>query len=111
MVTITPVLQHQGVRAAALGLSNMLNSGGAVLSCHLHSSSQNKSLHGNGHNSSCQLDVTVKGHGTLLLYSDSSPSSVHANSCTLPFEYDEQSGRLAVPLSGEHLQQDVTVVW
>ena len=82
-----------------------------MLSCHLHSPSQNKSLPGNGRNSSCQLDLIVKGHGTLLLYSDSSPSSVHAYSCTLPFEYDEQSGRLVVPLSGEHLQQDVTVVW
>ena len=108
MLTIAPVLQHEGVRAAAVGLSNMLNSGGAVLSCSLHSPSQDT---GNGHSSSCQLDLVVKGHGTLLLYSDASPSSVHADSCKLPFEYNDESGRLMVILSGERLQQHVVVAW
>lgn len=111
VVTVAPVLQHQGIRAAAVGLSNMLNSGGAVLSCSLHSPSQSESLPGNGRSSSCQLDLVVKGHGTLLMYSNASPSSVHVHSCNLPFEYDDQSGRLTVSLNGEHLQQDVTVVW
>lgn len=111
VVTISPVLQHQDIRAAAVGLSNMLNSGGAVLSCSLHSLSQDSSPPGNGHSTSCQLDLIVKGHGTLLLYSNTSPASVHADSCKLPFEYDDQSGRLMVSLSGEHLQQHVAVVW
>lgn len=111
MVTIAPVLQHQGIRAAAVGLSNMLNSGGAVLSCSLHSPSQDSSPPGNGHSSSCQLDLAVKGHGILLLYSNAAPSAVHADSCKLPFEYDDQSGRLVVSLSGERLQQHVVVVW
>lgn len=111
VVTISPVLQHQDIRAAAVGLSNMLNSGGAVLSCSLHPPSQDSSPPGNGHSTSCQLDLVVKGHGTLLLYSNASPSSVHADSCKLPFEYDDQSGRLMVSLSGEHLQQHVAVMW
>ena len=111
MVTIAPVLQHQGIKAAAVGLSNILNSGGAVLSCSLHSPSQDSSPAGNGRNSSSQLDLAVKGHGMLLLYSNASPSSVHADSCKLPFEYDDQSGRLVVSLSGERLQQHVVVVW
>lgn len=111
MVTVTPVLQHQGVRAAAVGLSNMLNCGGAVLSCSLHAPSQSQSLPGNGRSSSCQMDLVLKGHGSLLMYSSASPSSVHADSCSLPFKYDDQSGRLTVLLSGERLQQDVTVVW
>lgn len=89
----------------------MLNCGGAVLSCSLHSSSQNSSPPGNGYSTSCQLDLVVKGHGTLLLYSNASPSSVHADSCKLPFEYNDQSGRLMVSLGGEHLQQHVELVW
>ena len=111
VVTVTPILQHQGIRAAAVGLSNMLNSGGAVLGCSLHLPSQGGSLPGNGHSNRCQLDLVMKGHGKLLLYSNASPSSVHADSCKLPFEYDDQSGRLTVPLSGERLQQQVVVVW
>lgn len=111
VVTIAPVLQHRGIRAAAVGLSNMLNSGGAVLCCSLHQPSQDSSPPGKEHSSSCQFDLDVKGHGTLLLYSNASPSSVHADSCKLPFEYDDQSGRLMVSLSGEHLQQHVVVVW
>ena len=89
----------------------MLNSGGAVLSCSLQSSVQDSASPGDGHSSSCQFDVDVKGHGALLLYSNASPSSVHADSCKLPFEYDDQSGRLVVSLSGERLQQHVVVVW
>ena len=111
VLTITPVLQHEGVRAAAVGLSNMLNSGGAVLSCSLHSPSQDSSPPGNGRSSLCQLDLVVKGHGTLLLYSNASPSSVQADSCNLPFQYDDERGRLMVSLSGERLQQHVVVAW
>lgn len=82
-----------------------------MLSCNLQSPSQSKSLPGNGRSSSCELSLVVKGHGTLLLYSNAAPSSVHADSCSLPFQYDDQSGRLTVSLSGERLQQDVAVVW
>lgn len=115
VVTVAPVLQHHDIRTAAVGLSNMLNCGGAVLSCSLHSlSSQHSSpgsSSGNGHSSKCQLDLLVKGHGNLLLYSNASPSSVVADSCKVPFEYQDKNGRLTVSLSGEHLQQHVSVVW
>ena len=117
MVTVAPVLQHGDLRTAVVGLSNMLNPGGAVLSCSLHSaneqtsSGQAKSASENGSSHNCQLDLTVKGHGLLLLYSSAPPSSVVADACKLPFDYHDQSGRLTVSLSGERLQQHCVIMW
>lgn len=120
MATIAPVMQHQGVRVAVIGLVNMLNSGGAVVGCTLQptgnqsSPGQSRSHSGNGSNSSsnssCQLNLVVKGHGKLLLYSNVAPASVTADLGSMPSRY-EAGGRLEVSLAGEHLQQNVVIMW
>lgn len=43
MVTVAPVREVDGVAFAAIGLSNMLNSGGAVLQCRLQRSAAHTS--------------------------------------------------------------------
>ncbi len=119
MLTVAPVIQHQGLRVAVIGLVNMLNSGGAILGCNLQSVSgttstdQSRSQSGNGSSSStaCKLDLVVKGHGTLMLYCNNRPQSVSADLGGFPFEYDPATCRLTVSLTGEHLQQQVVFSW
>ena len=116
VATIAPVMQHQHVEAAVVGLSNMLNGGGAILGCSFQDpdqsgSKQSSSGNNNGSQLSVQLGLVIKGHGTLLLYSNRAPSSVTAELGSLPFDYDQAKGRLTVSLAGEHLQQDVVVSW
>lgn len=116
VATIAHVMQHQHVEAAVIGLSNMLNGGGAILGCslqnsHQSGSKQSSSGNNNSSQSSVQLNLVIKGHGTLLLYSNCAPSSVTAELGSLPFDYDQAKGRLTVSLAGEHLQQDVVVSW
>ncbi len=121
MLTVAPVIQHQGLKVAVIGLVNMLNSGGAILGCNLQSVSgttstdQSRSQSGNGSSSSssteCKLDLVVKGHGTLMLYCNDRPQSVSADLGGFPFDYDSATGRLTVSLTGEHLQQQVVLRW
>ena len=120
MLTVAPVIQHQGLRVAVIGLVNMLNSGGAILGCNLQSVSgtastdQSRSQSGNGSSSSsteCKLDLVVKGHGTLMLYCNNRPQSVSADLGGFPFDYDSATGRLTVSLAGEHLQHQVVFSW
>jgi len=122
VVTVAPVVQHHDLKVAAVGLVNMLNCGGAVLGCNMQSASsqtslsQSQSRSGNGsssssNDSSCQLDLIVKGHGTLMLYSNRPPQSIAADLGSFPFEYDATCGKVTVSLTGEHLQQHVAIRW
>jgi hypothetical protein len=119
VLTVAPVIQHQGLKVAVIGLVNMLNSGGAILGCKLQSvtgttsTDQSRLRSGNGSSRSteCKLDLVIKGHGTLMLYCNDRPQSVSADLGGFPFDYDSATGRLTVSLTGEHLQQQVVLRW
>lgn len=118
------MIQHQDLEVAVVGLSNMLNSGGAILGCSLQSThghsnmDQSRAHSGNGSSNNggsssrgCQLELTVKGHGTLMLYCNHVPQSVSADCGDLSYDNDPACGKVTVALTGEHLQQQVVFKW
>lgn len=120
VVTIAPLMHQAHVAVAVIGLSNMLNCGGAVLACHLSapqisSKSDIKSGHdsGNGKSPVCQLQLSVKGHGNLMLYSNKSPSAMSVGGRSVQHTYDIDSGELSVTLQGdaEELQHQIVIEW
>lgn len=81
VVTFAPVLEKEGVRFAALGLTEMLNSGGAVLSCRLDKGVAASSRAGNGH--SRKAARTVTGEWLLATQAGSGWAS-YRNFCVCP---------------------------
>ena len=115
VATIAPVMHHQDIQVAVVGLTNMLNGGGAIVGCSWQDSQSSQSSSAsndqNSSNASAKLDLIIKGHGSLLLHSNCKPSSVKADSSNVPFEYDQAKGKVVVSLEGQHLQQHVAVSW
>ena len=116
MVTIAPVIHARSLAVAVIGLSNMLNSGGAIQACELTSAAADaagsRSKQSTDSDSGCQLQLVVKGHGTLLLYSSKAPSAVMADSQkAVSYTHDSNSGELNITMQGEDLEQEVVVTW
>ena len=117
-------MRQAQIAVGVIGLSNMLNCGGAVVACdllaaHDISKHETKSNTGNGKNHSngkspiCQLQLMVKGHGNLMLYSNQPPSAVSVGGEQVIHTHEIDSGELAVSLDGsaEELQHEVVIEW
>ncbi|KAK9820373.1 hypothetical protein WJX72_009606 [[Myrmecia] bisecta] len=119
VVTIAPIEEQAGVAFAAVGLTNMFNSGGAVMSCILDargdsSDTQSSSSSGGQAGARVAAYLTIKGSGTLLMYANQAPAAVRVGGQTTEFAYKETESRLEVELptpASDQLQQDVTVCW
>lgn len=115
VVTIAPVMHTAGLAVAVIGLRNMLNSGGAIQACELTSatveSAGARSKQSSDSQPGCQLQLVVKGHGTLLLYSSQPPSAVMAGDQQALYTHDTDSGELNITVQGEDLEQDIVVNW
>ena len=120
MVTVAPMLRSAQIAVAVIGLSNLLNCGGAILSCELlsaHDVSQRKtnstSHRSNGKSPMCRLQLLIKGHGSLLLYSSQPPSAVSVGGEKVVHTHEIDSGELAITLEGdaEELHHEVVIEW
>ena len=120
MVTVAPMLRSAQIAVAVIGLSNLLNCGGAIVSCELLSAhdiskrkTDSKSHRSNGKSPICRLQLLVKGHGKLLLYSSLPPSVVSVGGEKVVHTHEFDSGELALTLKGdaEELHHEVVIEW
>lgn len=106
VVVVAPVKEESsgggGVRFAAIGLKNMLNAGGAVLSVDFN----NNNSKDDG-NTAATVRMKVKGSGVFLAFATHCPVKVSVNGAAVEFEYVDGSGRLefVVPV-----REEVTMV-
>ena len=136
IVSFTPVLRVARVDFAAIGFPHLLNGSGAVRSCAGRrvkvSQLQIEWSHrgnDNGHskqNPASQLqllemtttdrctlfDISIKGRGTFLMYSNKKPVDVWVNTGSVPFHYESGSGELTVDVEQTaSLDNDVQVLF
>ena len=115
---MAPIMQLQGVRFAPLGLMNMLNPGGAVLSCQLSPGSSSASK-GPGReeevvssSASAVAELSVRGNGSLLFYSSEQPRDVLVEGLPRDWQHNADDGALTVQLDmGESVYKRVQVLW
>jgi len=112
--TVQPVQETQdsSVSWAPIGLSNMLNSGGAILDV-----GQLSTVDSSG-NERIQADITTRGPGNFVSYCQPRPTSILVrNGLTtkhLDFQHDHESGMLEFDLPEETIEGKahyVTVIW
>lgn len=108
--TVQPVQQteHSAVSWAPIGLSNMLNSGGAILDVGHLADDGTKT----------QADITTRGPGHFVSYCQPPPSNVLIRNGLTPkqvdFRHDPQTGLLEFDLPTETIDgkaHHVTVIW
>ncbi|KAL4420351.1 hypothetical protein ABPG77_006158 [Micractinium sp. CCAP 211/92] len=92
LLTLAAVCQapHGGPKVAPIGLTNMLNAGGAVISCGWAEAGE-----GQGHP---VFRLSTRGHGRLLTYCSQRPAAVAvagASGVPVPFAYHAQRGALS----------------
>ncbi len=128
IVTLAPFAEHRGVEVAPVGLTNMLNAGGAVLSFQLaderqrqlrgsSSSSRSGSEDGAGGSSNgsapargVAAHLVIRGNGHLLLAASDAPRRVLLDGVPVPYTHDGEAGSVYVELpSANKLTRDVTL--
>ncbi len=130
IVTLAPFAEHRGVEVAPVGLTNMLNAGGAVLSFQLaderqrqlrggsSSSSRSGSEDGAGAPSSngsapargVAAHLVIRGNGHLLLAASDAPRRVLLDGVPVPYTHDGEAGSVYVELPlANKLTRDVTL--
>ena len=94
--TIAELLVSGAVEFAALGLSAMMNGGGAVLSV-----------------DSIGTDVNIRayGLGDLVCYASKEPTSVAVDGVVVPSAFDSRSGALVVSLGAIENVHSVNIKW
>lgn len=87
LITVSPVavLTGKSVQFAAIGLANMLNTGGAI---------QSLSLKGDS------VEVGVRGAGEMRVYASIEPRDCKIDGRDVPFEYEERMVIVQVPWTG-----------
>ena len=126
-MTLAPYAEHRGVEVAPVGLTNMLNVGGAVLSFQLaderqrllrgSSSSKSGSEDGAGASSNgsapargVAAHLVIRGNGHLLLAASDAPRRVLLDGVPVPFTHDAEAGSVYVELAqANKLTRDVTL--
>ena len=114
---MAPIQQLQDVRFAPLGLTNMLNPGGAILSSRLIPASS--AAEGGGalsdevlSSGSVAAQLAVRGNGSLVVYSSQAPKELQVDGLPRKWQYDVDSGALTVELSlGESVHKQVQILW
>ena len=128
IVTLAPFAEHRGVEVAPVGLTNMLNAGGAVLSFQLaderprqlrgsQSSSRSGSEDGAGSSSNGSVPargvaahLVIRGNGHLLLAASDAPRRVLLDGVPVPYTHDGEAGSVYVELpSANKLTRDVAL--
>ncbi|PRW33710.1 raffinose synthase isoform B [Chlorella sorokiniana] len=119
LLTIAPCQEHGGMLVAPIGLTNMLNAGGAVLSCGWDGTeepaSQESGLFGSpagsagapgaspaeqiaaaaGPSPLLRFSLSTRGPGRLLVYASAAPSAVEAAGGSVRFDYNGATGALS----------------
>ena len=92
ILVVAPVQQLGSTAFAAVGLVNMLNAGGAVLSCRLQ-------LPSSGSSCGPQATAEIRGTGELLALCSRRPVSLRLNGREVQFDWEaaSQALRVAVP--------------
>ncbi|KAI6671305.1 hypothetical protein NL676_006190 [Syzygium grande] len=87
LITVSPVavLTGKSVQFAAIGLANMLNTGGAI---------QSLSFKGDS------VEVGVRGAGEMRVYASIEPRDCKIDGRDVPFEYEERMVIVQVPWTG-----------
>ncbi|KAL4457682.1 hypothetical protein ABPG75_012547 [Micractinium tetrahymenae] len=94
VVTLSPVTEAGGVLFAPIGLTDMLNAGGAVLSCAVSG----------GHSDDgydvqpARAALKLRGAGTVLCYCSHAPTGVAVGGQQVPFSYDAERSALTFEL-------------
>jgi len=89
VITVAPIFGvGTAVQVACIGLVNMLNAGGSVLSVKLQE--------GQGNRKGIFCEVLVKGAGSLVLYASAPPVDAHGNGAGLRHSYSDQQKKLTV---------------
>ena len=103
VVTLAPVQRAGGVAWAALGLAEMLNSGGAVLASRL--------LAPPAAGGAVRAQLATRGAGRFVGYCQPAPTRVLLDGAAEPllFRHDREDGRIELELPGP--VGNVTVVW
>ena len=101
LLVLAPLMQSATVQWAAIGLANMLNGGGAVLSSTLKDAQD-----GEAARATCKL----VGPGSFVAYCRPAPQQLLLHGNAHAFTYDEDEGLLTVALLPEE-EQTLEVVW
>eukprot|EP00529_Nitzschia_sp_RCC80_P005591 CAMPEP_0113448560 /NCGR_PEP_ID=MMETSP0014_2-20120614/4829_1 /TAXON_ID=2857 /ORGANISM="Nitzschia sp." /LENGTH=998 /DNA_ID=CAMNT_0000339775 /DNA_START=509 /DNA_END=3505 /DNA_ORIENTATION=+ /assembly_acc=CAM_ASM_000159 len=128
--TVNPIQRSNGVEWAPLGLSNMMNSGGAIEyagpleeSISKSPSSSSAALDSNNWQQSTTIGLSSHGPGTFVAYSSIAPSKIIIDdgsgvggiSHELPFSHDTESGLLSFNLPSDSCSTErphqLTIVW
>ena len=125
-ITIVPIVSHNAAQFAPVGLRNMLNPGGAVLSADYdstprrwHAKAQQNSREAGGSRgegggnaeTAMTVRVEVKGSGEFVAYSSKQPLSVKVMERDVEYAYESAAGQLSISLPrGGPLEQLITVV-
>ncbi|KAI3436643.1 hypothetical protein D9Q98_006059 [Chlorella vulgaris] len=96
VVTLSRVVEAGGVQFAPIGLVDMLNAGGAVLSCSLSGGHSDDGFEVQPARASMQL----RGAGPVLCYASHKPVSVTVEGKEAPFVFDETKTALRFQLAG-----------
>jgi hypothetical protein len=119
VVTLAPFVEHRGVEVAPIGLANMLNAGGAVLSFQL-SDERQRLFRGSGDGAGSSgngsapargvvAHLVVKGNGHLLLATSDAPRRVLLDGVPVSFTHDAAADSVYVELApGQKLTRDVS---
>lgn len=102
---MAPIVQHSGIDFAPLGLTNMLNGGGAIRAMQARPSD-------NG-SSSLTVSMEVRGTGDFLAYSSHPPSAVYGGERgmrSLAFDHNPASRQLHLELPPEGLLDQTVVI-
>lgn len=87
LFAVSPIRREGGVRWAPLGLMDMLNGGGAIVSSKL--SSALRLVHAR---------VTLRASGTFSAYCQPPPLTIKINGVITPFTHDAETGMLTVAM-------------
>lgn len=95
MFVVAPIQQLHGLKCAPLGLVNMLNGGGSVVSTHLSFVCAHASVSSNGVNrpsssKSAVCEISLKGCGSFAVFANKQPTSVSVAGKQLEFQYSTQ---------------------
>lgn len=89
LMTVSPVtvLPKKSIQFAPIGLVNMLNSGGAILSLEFD---EQENL----------ARIEMRGHGEMRVFASEKPVSCKIDGEPVNFDYDDSMARLHVPWPG-----------
>lgn len=93
VVTISPVMEVDGIAFAAIGLTDMLNAGGAVMDVQMAAHGPAGSL--------VVATLDVRGVGQFLAYASKKPVTVDINGILVEFEYEKSAAELRFHLGGD----------